>query len=225
MKAFRNWRTFRGESRVKTWLTTITIHTCRDKLGLKMRSEQPTDPSLLHQTALQNVEQEVMEKLDQTTILKHIAKLPAPYQEVIFLYYYLDLGTREAAEALSILAYIPAPYALHEINVTRQASGETTQAGISYAAGDESFGILANKEQPMDDWPPEGRRVRINGQAGGVLVALEPDPYSGPGGVEVYHELHWSMNGVWYTKAGSLSEEQILSVAESMKPMKTSTRK
>lgn len=102
LKAFRNWRTFRGESRVKTWLTTITIHTCRDKLGLKMRSEQPTDPSLLHQTALQNVEQEVMEKLDQTTILKHIAKLPAPYQEVIFLYYYLDLGTREAAEALSI---------------------------------------------------------------------------------------------------------------------------
>ena len=84
---------------MKTWLTKIAINACRDKLGLKMTQEQPTDPLLLESSVLRNVEEEAMERLDQTTILKYIAKLPVHYHEVIYLYYYLDLGTREIAEA------------------------------------------------------------------------------------------------------------------------------
>ena len=63
-----------------------------------MTQEQPTDPPL-ESSVLRNVEEEAMERLDQTTILKYIAKLPVHYHEVIYLYYYLDLGTREIAEA------------------------------------------------------------------------------------------------------------------------------
>lgn len=99
LRAFRYRTSFRGESSVKTWLTKIAINACRDKLGLKMTQEQPTDPLLLESSVLRNVEEEAMERLDQTTILKYIAKLPVHYHEVIYLYYYLDLGTREIAEA------------------------------------------------------------------------------------------------------------------------------
>lgn len=99
LRAFRHWTSFRGESSVKTWLTKIAINACRDKLGLKMTQEQPTDPLLMESSVLRSVEEEAMERLDQTTILKYIAKLPVHYHEVIYLYYYLDLGTREIAEA------------------------------------------------------------------------------------------------------------------------------
>ncbi|ALS28192.1 subunit sigma of RNA polymerase [Paenibacillus sp. 32O-W] len=99
LRAYRNWTSFRGDSSVKTWLTAIAINACRDKLGLKMTREQPTDPVLMPGAALRSVEEEALERLDQTTILKYIVKLPAHYHEVIYLYYYLDLGTREIAEA------------------------------------------------------------------------------------------------------------------------------
>ncbi|MFC5650369.1 sigma-70 family RNA polymerase sigma factor [Paenibacillus solisilvae] len=102
LRAFRKWASFRGDSSVKTWLTTIAINACRDKLGLKMTQEQPTDPVLMKQTALRSVEEEAMKRLDQTTILKYIVKLPAHYHEVIYLYYYLDLGTREIADATGV---------------------------------------------------------------------------------------------------------------------------
>ncbi|GAE05525.1 hypothetical protein JCM10914_1629 [Paenibacillus sp. JCM 10914] len=64
-----------------------------------MSQEQPTDPVLMKQSALRSVEEEAMERLDQSTILKYIAQLPVHYHEVIYLYYYMDLGTREIAEA------------------------------------------------------------------------------------------------------------------------------
>ncbi|GAB6930323.1 sigma-70 family RNA polymerase sigma factor [Paenibacillus sp. JCM 10914] len=99
LRAYRNWESFRGDSSVKTWLTQIAINACRDRLGLKMSQEQPTDPVLMKQSALRSVEEEAMERLDQSTILKYIAQLPVHYHEVIYLYYYMDLGTREIAEA------------------------------------------------------------------------------------------------------------------------------
>ncbi|QYR22807.1 sigma-70 family RNA polymerase sigma factor [Paenibacillus sp. sptzw28] len=98
IRAFRNWAAFRGDSSVKTWLTRITINLCRDKLGLKAMLEQPTDPLLLQRTESYSVEEEALERLNRTEILRNIAKLPAHYHEVIYLFYYLDLATREIAE-------------------------------------------------------------------------------------------------------------------------------
>jgi RNA polymerase sigma-70 factor (ECF subfamily) len=99
IRAYRNWSSYRGESSVKTWLTRITINLCRDKLGLKMSSEEPTDPALLHRDQRVSVEEEVMKRLSNSMILKHVLNLPVHYQEVLYLYYYLDLNTREIAEA------------------------------------------------------------------------------------------------------------------------------
>ncbi len=99
IRAYRNWLTFRGDSSVKTWLTTITVNVCRDKMGLKIFSEKPTDPNLLERIQVISVEEEVMQRLSNTTILKHVLKLPTHYHEVLYLYYYLDLSTREIADA------------------------------------------------------------------------------------------------------------------------------
>ncbi|XEC96176.1 sigma-70 family RNA polymerase sigma factor [Paenibacillus tarimensis] len=99
IRAYRNWSNFRGDSSTKTWLTKITINLCRDKLGLKSSSEEPTDPVLLQYTGQSGVEEQAMKRMMNTAILKQVMKLPTHYHEVVYLYYYLELSTGEIAEA------------------------------------------------------------------------------------------------------------------------------
>ncbi|WML44189.1 sigma-70 family RNA polymerase sigma factor [Neobacillus sp. PS3-40] len=97
MKAYRNWEKFRGDSSVKTWIIRITINLCHDKMRLKGWTEQPTEPSYLNGPLHYNLEEEVIKRLNKTQILKHVLNLPSHYQEVLYLYYYLDLNTVEIA--------------------------------------------------------------------------------------------------------------------------------
>ncbi|WP_238392415.1 sigma-70 family RNA polymerase sigma factor [Paenibacillus antri] len=99
LRAYRTWTSFRGESAVKTWLTTIAVNVCRDKMGVRMFSEQPTDPSRMERGRTISVEEEALERLKKSELLQHVLRLPLPYQEVLFLYYYSDLSTPEIADA------------------------------------------------------------------------------------------------------------------------------
>lgn len=98
LRVYRKWSTFRGESSVKTWLMTITIRLCWDKLGMKSNREQPTDPVLIRPGGQASAEEEMMRRLNRTTILQYVMKLPAQYHEVLYLYYYLELSTKEIAQ-------------------------------------------------------------------------------------------------------------------------------
>lgn len=100
IRAYRNWSKFRRESNVLTWLTKITINICRDRFNLRSSSEKPVDPLLIRQSAELNVEEQVLQRIKKTTILKHVMNLPSQYHEVVYLYYYLDLSTREIAELI-----------------------------------------------------------------------------------------------------------------------------
>lgn len=97
LRAYRNWDRFRGGSRVKTWLTKITSNLCKDRLSLKASKEQPTDPLLLRQQQFDSAEKEALQKINATNMLKLVIQLPASYHEVVYLYYYLDLSTKEIA--------------------------------------------------------------------------------------------------------------------------------
>ena len=99
LRAYRNWPSFRGDSKVKTWLTRIAINLCRDKAGLKMNTERPAPPEKLVSGVSISVEEEVLRRVGSTLIFKHVLKLPQIYQEALYLYYYLDMNTREIAEA------------------------------------------------------------------------------------------------------------------------------
>ncbi|CAM4444295.1 sigma-70 family RNA polymerase sigma factor [Paenibacillus endophyticus] len=101
LRAYRKWHTFRGDSTVKTWLTTITVNICRDKMSVRMFTEQPTEPGKLELGRTISVEDEALERLKKSEVLQHVLRLPLPYQEVLYLYYYADLSTREISEAIS----------------------------------------------------------------------------------------------------------------------------
>lgn len=99
LRAYRKWSTFQGNSSVKTWLTTIAINVCRDKMGVRMYAEQPTDPSKLDLGRTLSVEEEAMARLRKSEVLRHVLALPAAHQEILYLYYYMDMNTRDIAEA------------------------------------------------------------------------------------------------------------------------------
>ncbi|RIX45834.1 sigma-70 family RNA polymerase sigma factor [Paenibacillus nanensis] len=101
LRAYRNWPSFRGESTVKTWLTTITVNVCRDKMGVRMFTEQPTDPSRVDHGRTISVEEEALRRMEKSEVLQHVLRLPLPYQEALYLYYYMDFSTSEIAKMTS----------------------------------------------------------------------------------------------------------------------------
>ena len=102
LRAYRHWPTFKGNSKVLTWLTRITLNLCRDKLALRSASELPTASSELDRSRTASVEEEAMERLGRSELLQQLAKLPMNDQEVLYLYYYMSLSTVEIAEASGI---------------------------------------------------------------------------------------------------------------------------
>ncbi len=99
LRAYRKWTSFRGDSAASTWLTTITVNVCRDKMGARMFEEQPTDPTRIDRGRTISVEDEVLEKFHKSEVLQQLLRLPLPYQEVLYLYYYMAFSTREIADA------------------------------------------------------------------------------------------------------------------------------
>ncbi len=102
VRAFRGWSRFRGESAVKTWLVRITLNLCRDRMRGRAAHETPADPVALDRASPLDLEAEALARLERTAILKEVLALPWPYQEVIYLYYYLDLDVRETARAMDV---------------------------------------------------------------------------------------------------------------------------
>lgn len=100
LRAYRKWTSFRGDSSAKTWLTTIAVNICRDKMGVRLFNEQPTDPANMDRGRTISVEEQAMERFRNSEVLKHVLRLQLPYQEALYLYYYLDMNTKEIAEAI-----------------------------------------------------------------------------------------------------------------------------
>lgn len=100
VRAFRHWSQFRGDSSPKTWLMKITINLCLDCLGRKTFSEEPHASIMRGELTHRHLEEAVIERIDRTTVLKHVLALPARYREVVYLRYYSELSTAEIADAV-----------------------------------------------------------------------------------------------------------------------------
>src|SRR5690606_34909117 len=87
LRAYKNWSKFRGDSSVKTWLVKITVNVSRDKMRPKRAKEEPIDPKTIRKSFDYNLENDVIKRMDNTEILKHVLALPPHYQEVLYLFY------------------------------------------------------------------------------------------------------------------------------------------
>jgi RNA polymerase sigma-70 factor (ECF subfamily) len=102
LAAFNNLRKFRGQSGVKTWLTTIAVNKCRSHqrrrwlfkrfLGAQSRREAQAEA---HSGG--PVQRERDDRVRQA-----VASLKGPLREVAVLRYLLELPTAQVAEMLAI---------------------------------------------------------------------------------------------------------------------------
>lgn len=112
LKAFRNLKGFRAESKFSTWLVSITLNEARSRLRqkktMKVQSldEQPdeqghTSPALLRDW--REIPSEALERQEVRSMLQQaITDLPLIYREIFLLRDVEELTVNESAEALGI---------------------------------------------------------------------------------------------------------------------------
>mgnify|MGYP004605700399 CR=1 FL=1 len=95
VKAYRNLKSFRGESNEKTWLVRIAINVCKDmqrtawfqNLGRMVNLD---DVKLPPDTEV------------RSEVVEQIMSLPKKLKEVVLLFYYENMNQSEIAEALGV---------------------------------------------------------------------------------------------------------------------------
>ena len=89
--AIRNAASLHSEAALKSWLLKITARCCFDMLRREKKQQSiPAEPAIT-----------VFESADDT-LFAQLTRLPAPLAQVLTLYYYENLSTREIAQTLAI---------------------------------------------------------------------------------------------------------------------------
>jgi RNA polymerase sigma-70 factor, ECF subfamily len=103
VKCYEKLASFRGEASLKNWLYRIAINHCQDYLRsgyAKYILVTETFQKFLK--AKEETPEEILLKKDQSEgLTKEILALPIKYRELIFLFYFNELTTREISEVLN----------------------------------------------------------------------------------------------------------------------------
>jgi len=105
MKCYQRIETFKGESSIKTWITRITINTCKDVLRRSWfkvfkRTDEYVD--LFASTVTVRPESELEKNHRQKELVHAVLQLPLKYREIIVLFYYHDYTIEEISESLKM---------------------------------------------------------------------------------------------------------------------------
>ena len=101
-KVMKNYHKFKHQSSEKTWLTRITINTCKDLLRTNWIKRVTTfstwqEPQSDYEAPFDIEKQEEYQELYQM-----IQKLPTKYKDVILLFYYKELSYEVISQILGI---------------------------------------------------------------------------------------------------------------------------
>ena len=100
IKAYRYISEFRKESSEKTWLTSIAINICKNYVRTSWFRKVQIGIEKIEMC--NTLEDELINQINQSELLKQVMDLPIKYREVILLYYYQDFKINEIAEILGI---------------------------------------------------------------------------------------------------------------------------
>lgn len=97
IKVYKSYPQFKGDSDIKTWIMRIAINVCKNY----RRSSWWKRIDVVESLNSIPTGQGAQDGHDDTLLLE-IMRLSPKYKEVILLFYYQDMSTREIAQALNI---------------------------------------------------------------------------------------------------------------------------
>lgn len=105
IKIYKNFSKLKKSSSEKNWIMTITINTCRDVLRISWFKKVILSKDVYDNSTVdicQGVDDKVIDKIQYEELLKQVMNLPRKYKEIIILYYYEELSTRDISKVLKI---------------------------------------------------------------------------------------------------------------------------
>lgn len=102
LTAFQKLEGFKGDSSLKTWLYSIAINKSKDYLKSWHYRYMSFNQFFQDRGSVKSIETEIIATQRNLELSKTIMTLPVKYREIIILYYYHDLDSREISTLLSI---------------------------------------------------------------------------------------------------------------------------
>lgn len=102
LRAYRKMDEYRGEASVATWLYRITVNASKDYLRSWSYRKLIITQTFQDRQSDHSTEQEVLQKLNENELVEKIMELPVKYREVLVLYYFESLKSREIAKMLGL---------------------------------------------------------------------------------------------------------------------------
>ncbi|MGM0847422.1 MAG: sigma-70 family RNA polymerase sigma factor [Bacillota bacterium] len=104
VKCYKKLDSFRGDSKMKTWLYRITINECKDHLKSWNHKKVQVMDYLQENTKslFPSAESTVFKEAKSQEIKNIVLSLPKKYREVLHLYYYDSLNIEEVAEVTDL---------------------------------------------------------------------------------------------------------------------------
>jgi RNA polymerase sigma factor (sigma-70 family) len=98
IRVYKSYPQFKGDAELKTWIMRIAINVCKNY----RRSSWWKRVDVLESLNSIPAEAGLIPDLRDDTLLLEIMRLSPKYKEVILLFYYQDMTTREISQALNI---------------------------------------------------------------------------------------------------------------------------
>ncbi len=102
LTVFQKLEEFKGDSSLKTWLYSIAINKSKDYLKSWHYRYMSFNQFFQDRGSDKSIETEIIAMQRNFELSKTIMTLPVKYREIIILYYYHDLNSKEISTLLSI---------------------------------------------------------------------------------------------------------------------------
>jgi RNA polymerase sigma factor (sigma-70 family) len=103
LKAYKYLDSFRGESKLKSWIYRITVNTSKDFLKKKSLKQLLLESNFLENfKSTESTETSFLNANRKEELLQLILTLPIKYREVIVLHYFYDVKINELSSTLDL---------------------------------------------------------------------------------------------------------------------------
>ncbi|HDX9580711.1 TPA: sigma-70 family RNA polymerase sigma factor [Bacillus pseudomycoides] len=104
VKCYKSLHTYKGKSKLRTWLWRIAINHCKDYIKSWYNKKVIVTESEFTYTGVQkeSVEQTVIQNDEDHRLASAVMNLPIKYREVIYLFYFEELPIKDIAMVIEV---------------------------------------------------------------------------------------------------------------------------